>query len=383
MATGYWPVRRLRQKTCVPVGVAVLAQQLPRGSHSRSRVSARIHCQGPRLDMKNMLHSFSGTDVMAAVASFLRIRAFGRFLCSEKHVCDEESLWNILLRWVSRSVWGLSVRSARACISKMMCRPYGVWPDDARNSCARLSNYRWCLDLCYCEYQVFSAVGPVEPASDENAGDFRSLFRDGFAGGERIANLLPVDQLPLRALQLIDNAWNETTDPVWRSRGWTRDLQLLQEFRADKMICSLWLFDLDSREVIAGICRDADWGSYSGRFRFYISERFEWLHLWDGWSVDPVPDVTPYRAGRVLEIWIPFKCSCNVQGSYDLSCSIEIFVADGKDHPEDPGTGGDPSGSDPPGDPQLVWERQRAHPWDLMCALSGCTLRSAVPDTEV
>ena len=265
----------------------------------------------------------------------------------------------------------------------MMRRPSDTWPADAHGSCGRLSNYRWCLDLCYCEYQVFSAVGPVEPTSDENAGDFRSLFRDGFAGGERIANLLPVDQLPLRALQLIDNAWNETTDPVWRSRGWTRDLQLLQEFHADKMMCSLWLFDLDSREVIAGICRDADWGSYSGRFRFYISERFEWLHLWDGWSVDPAPDETPYRAGRVLEIWIPFKCSCNVEGNYDLSCSIEIFVADGKDHPEGPGRRGDPSESDPPGDPQLVWERQRAHPWDLMCALSGCTLRSAVPDTEV
>ena len=38
MSTCYWPVRRLRQKTCVPVDAAVLAQQLPRGGLHESQL---------------------------------------------------------------------------------------------------------------------------------------------------------------------------------------------------------------------------------------------------------------------------------------------------------------------------------------------------------
>ena len=225
--------------------------------------------------------------------------------------------------------------------------------------------------------RCFSAVIPVVAPRVENQGDFRSLVRDGFAGRQRIANLLPVHHLPLHVLQLLDNAWNRTTDPV----GWSRDLQLLQEFRRSKMTCSLWLFDLRSREVVAGICRDAHWGSESGLFRFYISEIFECVGV--DWDFDPAPDGTPYRAGRVLEIWVPFECSHNVEGTYDLSCSVEVFVADGTVYPGDRLTWEALDGWNPGQDPALELERRRADTRELMCALGGCTLRSAVPDVEV
>ena len=380
MTTDFWPVRRLRQKTCVPVGAAVLAQQLPHGSHSLSRVSDRTDCQGPRLDISVMFHSFMGTDVIATVASFLTIRALGRFLCLETHVYDNEGLWNILLRSVSRSVFALStvlapsVRSARASISKMMRRPSDTWPADAHGSCGRLSNYRWCLDLCYCEYQMFSAVIPVKAASDENDIDIRSLIRDDFAGGERIANLLSASRLRqfffgrmANAWSFsgrMANAWNGTTDTVLHSRRRSCDLQPGDEFRRDKVTCSLCLFDLGSREVVTGICRDARWGSASGLFRFYIEEEFECDDLCDSWDSDTSSEET--QTGRVLEIWVPFKCSCNGQGNYDLSCSVEVFVAEETVYP-----GG------------VEWKHRRAVTWDLVDALRLRTLTSAVPDIEV
>ena len=143
MSTCYWPVRRLRRKTCVPVDAAVLAQQLPRGSRTLSGVAARIPCRDD-----NVFCSFSGTDVIATVASFLNVRALGRCLRLEKRVCGDESLWRILLRQVSHSAFALSVSSARASVWNMMCRPCGVWPADARNSYVQLRNYRWCLDFC-------------------------------------------------------------------------------------------------------------------------------------------------------------------------------------------------------------------------------------------
>ena len=377
MPTGDGPVRRLRRKTRVSVGATVLAHQVPRGSRLLSGVPARSPSRGPCVDICNILRSFSGTDVIATVASFLDIRALGQFLRLEKHVCDEDGLWRVLLRRVSHSVSALSVRSARSSVSRMMCRPYGIWPGGARASYLRLSNYRWCLDLCYREEQMFSAVVPVVTPRVENQGDFRSLFRSDFAGRQRIANLLPVHHLPLHVLELLDNAWNRTTDPL----GWSRDLQLLQEFRGSKLTCSLWLFDLDSRGVLAGIRRDAHWGSGSRLFRFYIPEIFQCVRV--DWDFDPAPDGTPYRVGRVLEIWVPFECSHSVEGTYDLSCSVEVFVADGTVYPEDRLTWEVLGGWSPGEDPALEWERRRADTRDLMCALGGCTQRSAVPDVEV
>ena len=153
-----------------------------------------------------------------------------------------------------------------------------------------------------------------------------------------VSHFLPLHRLPLSALLLLDTAWNWTADPVSGSRG--------------KMTCSLYLCNLRSREVVARVCRDADWGSDPGVFRFYISEMSQWA---------------PHRAGRILEIWVPFRCSCNAEGVYDLSCSVEVFVADGTVDPDDP----------------LMWEacalrwgRRRADRQDLMCALSACVLRS-------
>ena len=98
--------------------------------------------------------------------------------------------------------------------------------------------------------------------------------------------------------------------------------------------------------------------------QIFVAERFEPVHVCEASSDDGAPSSgeTLYRSGRVLEIWVPFECSYNAGGSYDLSCSIEIFVADGSDHPEDP---------------PRKWERQRADTNDLMSALSGCILRPA------
>ena len=378
MSTGSQPVRRLRQKTCVPGGDTVLARRLPCGSPSLSRVSGRIACRGPRVSLENMLRTFSGTEVVATVASFLGVRAFGRFLASEKHVCHDEDLWRILLQWASRSVFALSVSSARACISRMKARPCGIRPAYARNSCVQLSNYRWCLDLCYREYQLFSAVIPVQSVSDENGCDFHSLFRADSAASKRTANLVPLDQLPQHILGLVDNSWNRTTDLVLHSRGWARRPQLWNEceFRGGEMACSLWLYDLRSREVVAGVRRDAHWPR-SDLFRFYLSKRSEWASLSDDSDFDLASDETPCRAGRVLEIWVPFRCSYNVEGTYDLSCSIEVFVAHGTVFPDDPRTREVPRGCEPEEDPTVEWERRRAGAWDVLCALSGCPLRSA------
>ena len=168
------------------------------------------------------------------------------------------------------------------------------------------------------------------------------------------AGLLPLHRLPLSARLPLDAAWNGGADPVSGGRG--------------RMTCSLWLCNLRSREVVARVCRDADWGPDTGVFRFYISEMSEWA---------------PQRAGRILEIWVPFRCSCNVEGVYDLSCSVEVFVADGTVYPEDRLTWEALDGWNPGQDPALEWERRRADTRELMCALGGCTLRSADPDAEV
>ena len=339
MSTCYWPVRRLRRKTCVPVDAAVLAQQLPRGSPTLSGVAACIPCWDD-----NVFCSFSGTDVIATVASFLNVPALGRCLRLEKRVCGDESLWRILLRQVSHSAFALSVSSARASVWNMMCRPCGVRPADARNSYVQLRNYRWCLDFCHREYRMFSAVIPVVPPRVEEQNDIHSVLRDGFTG-RRFANLLPLHRLPLSALLPLDAAWNGGADPVSGGRG--------------RMTCSLWLCNLRSREVVARVCRDAGWGPDTGVFRFYISEVLEW---------------EPHGVGRVLEIWVPFKCSCNVEGAYDLSCSVEVFVADDETV--------DPRDSLMWDAPAFEWGRQRADSQDLMCALSGCALRSSFPDAD-
>ena len=332
-------MRRVRRETGIPVHAADFAQQPPRRSRALSGGAALI----PYRD-DNVFRSFPDTEVIATVASFLDARAFGRFLRLETRVCGDGSLWRILLQRVSYSAYALSVSSARASMWNLMCGPCGVWPADARNSYVELRNYRWCLDFCYREDQMFSAVIPVVPPRVEDQNDLLSLLRDGFTG-RRFTNLLPLHRLPLSALLLLDTAWNRTADPVSGSRG--------------EMTCSLCLCNLRSREVVARVCRDADWGPDTGVFRFYISEMSEWA---------------PHRAGRILEIWVPFKCSCSVEGVYDLSCSVEVFVADGTVDPDDP----------------LVWEasalgwgRRRANEQDLMCALGEWAPRSGFPDAEL
>ena len=332
-------MRRLRRKTCVPVHAAVLAQQLPRRSRALSGGAALIPCRDD-----NVFRSFPDTEVIATVASFLDARALGRFLRLETRVCGDGSLWRILLQRVSYSAYLLSASSARATMWSLKCGPCGVWPADARHSYVELRNYRWCLDFCYREDQMFSAVLPVEPPRVEDQNDLLSFFRGGFSG-RRFANLLPLHRLPPSALSLLDTAWNGTADPVSEGRN--------------EMTCSLCLCSLRLRLVIARICRDADWGPDTGVFRFYISEMSEWA---------------PHRAGRILELWVPFKCSRSVEGVYSLSCSVEVFVADGNVDPDDP----------------LVWAaaahgwgRRRATEQDLMCALGEWAPSSGFPDAEL
>ena len=378
MSTGCEPVRRLRNKTCVSRAGAVLERQLPRGSPSLSEVSVRSACQGSRLGLANMIRTCSGTGAVATVASFLGVRALGRFLSSGKHACHDEVLWRVLLQRASRSVYALSVGSARASISRMRARPCGVRSAYARNSCVQLSNCRWCLDLRYREHQLFSAVVPVQSASDEKGCDFQSLFLPDSAAGTRTANLVPLDQLPRHILKLVDNSWNGTTDRVLHSQGWAHDPQLWSAngFRGAEITCSLWLCDLRSREVVAGVRRDARWPR-SDLFRFYLSKRSEWTDLLGDSDSDVASNETPCKTGRVLEIWVPFRCSCNVEGAYDLSCSVEAFIAHGTIFPDDPRTREVPRGCEPEEDPTVEWERLRAGSWDVLCALSGCPLRSA------
>ena len=338
MTDGDRPVRRLRRKTCISVGVAVPARQLPRGRRSVSGVAVGIGCQGPCFDMNTMFLSFTGTDVFATVASFLSIHALRALLCVARQFCEEEDLWVGLLRWVSPSVFALSVASARASIALMRSsRPDSIGSRDVRGSYARLSRYRWCLDLSYCGSQVFSAVIPVRAALDGDRGDVDSCFESDFPSGERLANLLPRDQLPSRVLRLIHDAWNATADPELRSRVWVCDPDLVQEFRRGTKTCSLWLFDVDSREVVAGICRDAWWGWQSSCVRFFVTEGSASVPVCEASGGDSASssDETLHGSGRVLEAWIPFHCRCSLEGTYDLSCSAEIFVADTSDDPRE------------------------------------------------
>ena len=370
MTDGDRPMRRLRQKTCISVGVAVLARQLPRGRHSVPGVTVGIGCQGPCFDMNRMFRSFTGTDVLATVASFLGIHVLRRLLCLARQFCDLEDLWLGLLRWVSRSLLALSVTSARASIALLKSRPYSIWSRDVRNSYAQLSHYRWCLDLSYCGSPVFSAVIPLREAPGEDRGDVDSCLEGDLPCGARIANLLPRSQLPSRVLRLIHDAWYATADPELRSGGWVCDPELVREFRQGKKTCSLWLFDLDSREVVAGVCRDAWWDWQSSCVRFFVTERSGSVPVWEASNDDSASssDEPLHGSGRVLEAWIPFECRCDLEGTYDLACSTEIFVADTSDHPRDP---------------LCERERRRADSDGLISALRGCAPQSAIPDVEV
>ena len=93
MTDGTGPMRRLPQEICIPAGGAVLARQLPRGRHSVPTVTVGIGCQGPCFDMNRMFRSFTGTDVLATVASFLNMHVLRGLLCLARQFCDQEDLW--------------------------------------------------------------------------------------------------------------------------------------------------------------------------------------------------------------------------------------------------------------------------------------------------
>ena len=371
MSTGNGPARRLRQKTCVPAGATVLAQQLPRADRAVSGLSVRVDRQGLRLPLTRLWRSFTGADVLAIVASFLGVRDCARFLGSEKHLCDSEGLWAMLLGRLSHSICAARAGSARASISTMMRGPECAWPADepahAYGPSEGLSNLRWCLDFFYCGWQLFSAVIPVTGLSARDLRAERSLYSQDSGRRRRVANLLPLHRVPVPVLELLHDAWSRKTDPVLPSRGWTHDLHHRDEFHRHTMTCSCWLFDTHSRELVAKVCRDAHWGACSGNFRFYISEEFDWTgHVsdFDGGS-DEASDVE----GRALEVWVLFRCTSNAEGAYDLSCSTRALIADGTLNPADSYMSEDLRWRDPAEDPSLVWERRRATPWDLKCAL--------------
>ena len=125
------------------------------------------------------------------------------------------------------------------------------------------------------------------------------------------------------------------------------------------------------------------YGAYSGNFRFYVSEEFRWIE--DDEDNDAYPDeMEPHVEGRVLEIWVQFRCIPIAAGTYELSCSVQPWVADGRSVQRIDGyAGNDVDVRNPAEDHELLWERRRATPWDFMHALSGCTLRPAVAQADV
>ena len=383
MSTGCRPVKRLRQKTRLHVDAAGLAQRLPCASHAPSCLSVGVGWQSPRLDVDSLWRWFADGDVLVTVASFLAVRHLARFLVSERFVYSFGGLWEMLLRRVSHAVCAAGVTSARANVSRMMRMTHSVWPADepARGyiPSGRLSNYRWCLDFCYRGCPVFSAMVPV---TDLSARDLRDpvLRRADSTCHRRVANLLPSHRLPLFVRGMLDAAWNRRTDPVPHSLQWRRLEQRREEFDRHTMKCSLWLFDTDSREVVARVRRDMGYGEYSGNFRFYVSEEFRWIEDYE--DVDAYPDaMEPHVEGRVLEIWIRFRL---IPFANELSCSVQTWVADGRSVQRIDGHAGDDRHLwSPAEDRGLLWERRRATPWDLMHALSGCTLRPAVAQPHV
>ena len=370
MADGTGPVRRSRQENCIPVDGAVLVRQLPRGRPSVPTVTVGDGRQGPGFDMDRMFRSFTGTDVLATVASFLNMHVLRGLLCLARQFCDQEDLWVGLLRWASRSVFALSVTSARARIAFLKSSPHWMWSRDVRDSYAQLSHYRWCLDLSYCGSPVFSAVIPLREAPGEDRDDADSCLESEFPCGNRIANLLPRDQLPSHVLRVIRDAWCADADPELRPGGWVYDLEFVREFRRGEKTCSLWLFDLDSREVVAGVCRDAWWDWQSSCVRFFVTPGPGPIPVREASGDDSASssDETLHETGRVLEAWIPLECRCDLEGTYDLACSTGIFVADTSDHPRD-----------------LLCERarRRADSDGLISALRECASQSAIPDVEV
>ena len=103
---------------------------------------------------------------------------------------------------------------------------------------------------------------------------------------------------------------------------------------------------------------------------FFVTERSGPVPVWEASNDDSASssDEPLHGSGRVLEAWIPFECRCNLEGTYDLSCSAEIFVADTSDDPRES---------------PCERERRRADPDGLIGALRGCAPQSAIPHVEV
>ena len=387
MSTGCGAERGLRRRTCLPVNAAALARTLPRAGDARSCVWTGGDWQSPRRDVNSLWRWFTDADVLATVASFLAVRHLARFLLSERSVCSSEDLWEVLVRQVSHAVCAGGVPSARANLAKMMCMTPCIWPTDetARGYILSggLSNYRWCLDLCYRGCSVFSAVVPVTDLSARDLRDSESLHREDSGHLRCVRNLLPLRQLPSSVLGPLRAAWSRRTDPVPHSLQWLRFLERQDEFDRDTMKCSLWLFDTRSREVVATVRRDMSYGAYTGNFRFYVSEEFQWIE--DGQDVDAYPDeMESYVEGRVLEIWVRFRFIPIAAAAYQLSCCVQTWVADGRSVQRiDSHAGDDHDLSNPAEDRELLWERRRATPWDFMHALGACTLQPAVAQADV
>ena len=380
-------MRRSRQETCAPVDAAVLAPGLPRAGRILSSLSVRVGWQSSRPDVNSLWRSFAGADVLVTMASFLAARPLGRLLVSEKSVCDSAALWEMLLGQASHAVYAAGVTSARVNLSKMMCMTDCIWPadDPARGyiPSGRLLDFRWCLDLSYRGCPVFSAVVPVTDLSPRDPRDLEPLRRQDSSHLRCVENLLPLHQLPLSVLGPLRAAWNRRTDPVPHSLQWWRLLQRRDEFDRHTMKCSLWLFDTRSREVVATVRRDMSYGAYTGNFRFYVSEEFQWIE--DGQDVDAYPDeMESYVEGRVLEIWVRFRFIPIAAAAYQLSCCVQTWVADGRSVQRlDSHAGDDHDLSNPAEDRELLWERRRATPWDFMHALGACTLQPAVAQADV
>ena len=368
------------------MNAAALVRTLPRAGDARSCVWTGGDWQSPRRDVNSLWRWFTDADVLATVASFLAVRHLARFLLSERSVCSSEDLWEVLVRQVSHAVCAGGVPSARANLAKMMCMTPCIWPTDetARGYILSggLSNYRWCLDLCYRGCSVFSAVVPVTDLSARDLRDSESLHREDSGHLRCVRNLLPLRQLPSSVLGPLRAAWSRRTDPVPHSLQWLRFLERQDEFDRDTMKCSLWLFDTRSREVVATVRRDRGYGGYSGNFRFYVSEDFRWTE--DYQDVDAFPQ-EPRLEGRLLEIWVRFRFIPNAAAAYELSCSVQTWVADERSVQRIHGHAGDLDYDlqNAAEDRDFLWERRRATPWDFMYALGGCTLRPAVAQAEV
>ena len=238
--------------------------------------------------------------MLPIVASFVDTRSIGRIFCLANHFreCDEERVWQKLLEQHSRSLFAVSASSSRALLRRSLCYlNCKIWPLHYDFPYINLSNFRFCFDVKYYGLPIFSAMFPLQDTYE-------------------VLNLLP----PYR------DDYEDFLDED--------DFRLALRGEEDGLQTYLWLVHLSRREIVAPILRNnCDDTLFEDSFRFFIpcAHHFVPEDHPTRLNVDHLtclPSQCPEDIERALDITIPFECSRDVNGFFNLSCRVYLRVVD-------------------------------------------------------